>query len=234
MHPHLLCSCPRSPRRLGPACDSSRLLACWCPQRCLSPHATVSECRLLSIFTEVALTEALLYTLFIIVGPSTRLSSLCQTLQHDSFAALEEEDEARAADLGNARGSQCSAKWPSCGCITALTVSSKPSAWSIFRGNPSMRKRPFSLAHLLRCSSETSKAAPCVLMASLIAFCKRAIVTSCGTIFPSLMWSAMSCPYSEPSRCCSARSRSPAKEISLVWTSSPVPGFYSPLRWTKP
>lgn len=77
-------------------------------------------------------------------------------------------------------------------------------AWSICRGKPSTKKRPFPSPH--PCSTLSL----CFSSSLEIALWRSLTVTSLGTILPSLILVRMSSPYSDPSLCCSARRRSPA------------------------
>lgn len=89
--------------------------------------------------------------------------------------------------------------------------SSKPSAWSIFRGKPSIRNLP-------RPSDQASP--PLFSCKALsIAFCNSLIVTSIGTIVPSRIHVRIRSPYCEWSRFCSVRSRSPADQ-RIKWRPS--------------
>ena len=78
---------------------------------------------------------------------------------------------------------------------------------------PSMRNLPVNfLSGSL--SSMVSPDGEDFVMASLTAFSSNAMVTSIGTMTPSLMQRWMSSPNSLPGRSCSARSRSPAERCT--------------------
>lgn len=90
-----------------------------------------------------------------------------------------------------------------------------------------MRKRPRPPPH--------ASPARGVSSAARIAFSSSLIVTAIGTIWPSLMQLRINSPYSEPSRACSARRRSPAaRGLVRLGTCGRGRGAHAPERWQKP
>lgn len=152
------------------------------------------------------------------------------------FGADKEQDEFRRADLqetGSKRGTtglagsvlagrscrnrqlhrECGEsrrKTPPLQARRKLTDSSNLIAWSICLGNPSIKNL---LAGIVACSVASLPSPASELMAARMAFSSNLIVTSIGTILPSLMCSLIMAPNSDPSRFCSARRRSPAGEV---------------------
>jgi len=141
-------------------------------------------------------TESFLDAFNIIIFSSARLCPLQQAAQHHLFRCREINHHRRQANLTHSQYT-----------INRVdkethTVSSNLSAWSILRGNPSIKNRPRPFVH----------PSPVFLSFNTapIAFSNNLIVTSIGTIVPSRMHVLIKFPYSDPWRFCSARKRSPA------------------------